>query len=111
MGNESQLIERIRRSVEFKKYRIRIHAVRHMIEEGFDERDLTQAMAGRCKLLEDYRDEFRCLVLGHFNVSGGLRSPLHVVIDYSNRMLIDIVTAYIPQKPWWETPEKRRKLK
>ena len=34
-------------------------------------------------------------------------SPLHVVCDYSNDEVVDIVTAYIPPKPWWETPSRR----
>ena len=34
-------------------------------------------------------------------------SPLHIVYDYSNDEVVDIVTAYIPQKPWWETPSRR----
>ncbi|HTS70069.1 MAG TPA: hypothetical protein VMO17_13895 [Terriglobia bacterium] len=33
--------------------------------------------------------------------------PLHVVCDYSDSNVLDIVTAYIPQKPWWTTPSKR----
>ena len=99
-----RLLTRIKRAVAQQGYRVRIHAVRHMIEEGFDERDMANALAGKCKLLEDYPDEFRCLVLGYY---GTLRSPLHVVVDYSNARVIDIVTAYIPQRPWWETPERR----
>ena len=34
-------------------------------------------------------------------------SSLHVLCDHSNDDIIDIVTAYIPQKPWWQTERKR----
>lgn len=41
------------------EYRIRINAVRHMVEEGLDERGLTAPLAAMSKLLEVYPDEFR----------------------------------------------------
>jgi hypothetical protein len=39
-----------------------------MIEEGFDEEQLVEALRGRMHVLEEYPDEGRCLVLGrvHF---------------------------------------------
>ena len=107
----TRLVTRIKRSVAQKRYRIRIHAVRHMVEEGFNERELTEALTGESRVLEDYPDEFRCLVLGYYPMGGTLRSPLHVVVDYSNEGWIDIVTAYIPQRPWWTTPDKRGRSK
>ena len=36
-------------------------------------------------------------------------SPIHMVCDYSNRKLVDIVTAYIPQRLWWISPVRRGK--
>ena len=93
-----------------KRYRIRIHAVRHMIEEGFDEDNLLEAMAGRSRVLEDYPSERRCLILGYFTMEGKARAPLHVVCDYSSPKLVDIVTAYFPQKPWWISPSQRGRL-
>jgi hypothetical protein len=96
--------------VEARKYRVRIHTVRHMIEEGFSEDNLVEALTGKSKILEEYQDELRCLVLGYFKMSGKVRSPLHIVCDYSSDEVIDIVTAYIPQKPWWLTPTKRGRI-
>jgi hypothetical protein len=32
---------------------------------------------------------------------------LHVVCDLSDEEVLDIVTAYIPQPPWWVTPSRR----
>lgn len=100
-------LERIGRLVGASRYRVRIHAVRHMIEEGFSEGDITGALIGKSKIVENYPDESRCLILGYFNFSGGARSPLHIVCDYSSESSVDIITAYIPQKPWWTTPTRR----
>jgi hypothetical protein len=69
-----------------------------------------EAIANRSRILEHYPDEGRCLLLGYFKMDDKIRSPLHVVCDYSNDALIDIVTAYIPQRPWWDTPTKRGRL-
>ena len=109
MSVERELLKGIKRLVGARRYRVRIHAVRHMIEEGFGEADLLEAVAGKSKILENYPDESRCLILGQFSLSEGLRSPLHVVCDYSHVMLVDIVTAYIPQRPWWVSPTRRGK--
>jgi hypothetical protein len=81
--------------------------VHHMIEEGFSEENLIDAILGRSRILEDYPEESRSLVFGYFRLSGKVRCPLHAVCDYSNLEVIDIVTAYIPEKPWWSTPTKR----
>jgi Domain of unknown function (DUF4258) len=110
MSGAQTLLATIRGLVSAKRYRIRIHAVRHMIEEGFDEENLLQAMAGRSRILEYYPNEGRCLILGYFPVGEGARSALHMVCDYSDPKLVDIVTAYLPQRPWWITPGKRGQL-
>jgi len=78
-----------------------------MIEEGFSEEDLLESLLGRCKILEDYPSETRCLLAGYFRLSQRVHCPLHVVCDYSKDEVVDIVTAYIPQKPWWNTSTKR----
>ncbi|MCI0488158.1 MAG: DUF4258 domain-containing protein [Blastocatellia bacterium] len=107
MDAEQELLERIKRLIGSNKYRVRIHAVRHMIEEGFSEENMVEAVTGKSKILEAYTDESRCLILGRFSVSEKTKSPLHIVCDYSKEELVDIITAYIPQKPWWVTPTRR----
>ena len=107
MQAERELLERIQSLIGAKKYRVAIHAVRHMIEEGFSERDVLEALAGKSRVLENYLDESRCLVLGYFQSSEGVPSPLHIVCDYSKDQLVDLITAYIPQAPWWDSPTKR----
>ncbi|MBA2732807.1 MAG: DUF4258 domain-containing protein [Acidobacteria bacterium] len=107
MNAQQELLAKIKRLAEANKYRIRLHAVRHMIEEGFSEENIIETLRGASKILEDYNDELRCLVFGYFELGERTRSPLHVVCDYSSGEAIDIITAYIPQKPWWLSPTRR----
>jgi len=109
MGDEYAILESIKKLVISGKYRVRIHAIRHMIEEGFNETNTIEALTGNSKIIENYPDDYRCLILGNFHFAEAATSPLHIVCDYSMPDLIDIVTAYIPQKPWWITPTKRGK--
>ena len=78
-----------------------------MIEEGFDEKILLEALRGGLRVVEEYPDEARCLVLGHFHFETGARAPLHVVCDLSQESMLVVVTAYIPQRPWWASPMQR----
>ncbi len=111
MLTEAELLEWIKEAVNAGNFRTRSHATRHMFEEGFQEQDIIAALIGKLRLLENYPDETRCLVMGYFQISEKVRSPLHLVIEYSDEELIDVVTAYIPQKPWWLTPWQRGKTK
>ncbi len=111
MTHEYILLEKIRKLVKSGRYRIRIHAIQHMIEEGFDEANIIEALtAGKSKIIEDYTDDCRCLILGKFHFTKNTASFLHIVCDYSMPDLVDIVTAYIPKKPWWLSPTKRGKV-
>ena len=60
---------------------IRIHAVRHMIEEGFNETNVVEALKGKSKIIEDYSDDCRCLILGNFHFPKGATSTLHIVCE------------------------------
>ena len=101
------LFTTIKRLVNKGRYRVKLHAVRHMIEEDLSERDIIAAMLGESMILEMYDEDKRCLILGYFLWNDRIKLPIHVVCDYSNKRLIDIVTAYIPQKPWWISPTQR----
>lgn len=109
MPTEADLLQRIKALVRAGNFRIRSHAVQHMFGEGFTENDIVEAVTGKTRILEHYPDESRCLVMGYFQMSENVRSPLHIVFEYSREDAVDIVTAYIPQKPWWVTPWKRGK--
>lgn len=102
-----EIIALIRQHVNVGSYRIRSHVVRHMIEEGFDENQLLEALTGKLQLLEEYSEEARCLVLGRFSFTSRTSSSLHIVCDLSNDEVLDIVTTYIPQGPWWISSKQR----
>lgn len=110
MTQDHIILEKIRPLVISKNYRIKIHAIRHMIEEGFSEGNIIEAIENG-KILENYTDEKRCLIVGSFYFTETTTSPLHVICDYTNSEIIDIITAYIPQKPWWISPNRRGKIK
>lgn len=107
MSSSSDPLKRIQRLIGKGAYRVRLHAVRHMIEEGFDERQMLDALGRKLTLVEAYPDEARYLVLGHFHFTSKTRSPLHVLCDVSLKDVVDIVTAYVPQQPWWTSPTVR----
>ncbi len=111
METDAELLERIKALVGIGNFRVRPHVTRHMFKEGIVENDLVEAVTGKCRILEHYPDESRCLVIGYFQMSENVRSPLHLVFEYASEDTVDIVTAYIPQKPWWVTPWQRDKRK
>jgi len=100
-------LQALRKLVQEKHYSVRSHAVAHMFKEGFSERDIVEAiLTGR--VLEVYPEECRCLILGYPHLEEvDTTIPLHVVCDYYDPMWVDIVTAYVPQRPWWITPTQR----
>lgn len=109
MEHQNALLESIKQLVASNKYRVRIHSLRHMVEEGFYETNILEAITSKSKILENYPDDNRCLILGRFHYAKAVTSPLHIICDYSRDNLVDIVTAYVPQKPWWVDPTKRGK--
>ena len=58
--------DKIKELVKGKHYRVKIHAVRHMIEEGFSEKEMIDALLGDSKIIEPYDADKRCLILGYF---------------------------------------------
>ena len=103
------LLAKIKKLIGYGHYRVKIHVVKHMIEEGFSEKDVIAAILEESKIIELYDEDKRCLIMGHFLWDNKIKSPIHMVCDYSNRKLVDIVTAYIPQRPWWISPVRRGK--
>jgi hypothetical protein len=108
MPSGPALLERIAALARFGRYRLRLHAVRHMLEEGFDEGNIIEVLTGRGRrILEEYPEQHRCLVLGSCVIGAKRHIHLHVVCDLSDEEVLDIVTAYLPQLPWWVTPSRR----
>jgi len=61
-----ELLTTIKKLVKEERYRIKIHAVRHMIEEGFSEKNIIDAILGESRIIEMYDEDKRCLILGRF---------------------------------------------
>lgn len=109
MGPQPDPIDRLQALVQDRHYRLGLHAVRHMIEEGFDENQLLEAVGGKLRIVEEYTQESRYLMLGYFHFTQKTVSPLHMLCDLSKPGGVDIVTAYIPRRPWWITPTRRER--
>lgn len=107
---EMNIFKNIQEAVQKGNYALRPHAVSHMLAEGFEESSIVEAVENG-RILEHYIEEERCLITGTFRVSENDSESLHIVLDYwsESRAIewIDIVTAYIPRYPFWETPYKR----
>jgi hypothetical protein len=46
------LLAKIKKFIGDRRYRVKIHAVKHMIEEGFSEEDVITAILGESKIIE-----------------------------------------------------------
>jgi len=89
------------------------HAVQHAIKEGFERRNIVEAIL-RGKIVAEYPHEHRMLVCGKTTIPGGSVAYLHVVCEYFDPVDIEFVTAYIPDEVQWERPpfkRRRRKVK
>jgi len=108
------LLKKIRKSVQEKNYALRPHTVSHMLAEGFDESNIVEAV-GNGKILELYHEEDRCLIAGTFQLTEKIKGSLHIVVDFWSESetveWVDIVTAYIPRRPFWKTPHMRGRRK
>lgn len=80
------------------RYRIGPHVAKHMLQEGFIEHDVVTALQWGRELAVYAQDE-RMLVLGYMLVPPRLKLPLHVVVEYKNPRILEIVTAFIPKEP------------
>ena len=52
-----ELIAKIKKLVGEGRYRIKSHAVRHMIDEGFSESDIIAAILGGNRIIEMYDED------------------------------------------------------
>jgi hypothetical protein len=100
-------LDDLRPLVKAGHYRLAPHATRHAACEGFTERDVVDAVLFGRELVRYWEDE-RLLVLGYLSVSGAVRIPLHVVLEYRRARWVDVVTAFIPEQP--HRPVSRRRL-
>ena len=55
MADKPASLENIRKLILAGQYRIRIHAVRHMLEEGFTEANIIESITGNSKIMKTIR--------------------------------------------------------
>ena len=91
-------LDDLRPLVRDGRYRIARHAVRHAAAEGFTEHDMVATLLHGRELVRYLEDE-RLLVLGWLPVSGSVKLPLHVVVEFRVSRLVEVITAFIPHDP------------
>lgn len=78
MGSQNSPLARIQALARARQYRIALHGVEHMIAEGFDEKQLLEAIRGKAKVLEEYLEDARYLLSGTFASRLALRPACSV---------------------------------
>ena len=101
-------IELIRERVRAGKYLVRSHAVVHALKEGFNRRQMVEAILNG-KAVEEYPADQRVLICGKVTLEEGPLIYLHVVCEYADDVYVEFITAYIPDELSWEYPPFRRR--
>jgi Domain of unknown function (DUF4258) len=100
--------EELKKRIEDEEYLIKSHAIGHALKEGFDRRNIVEAICNG-KIIEKYESEQRVLICGATKLAGKTAIYLHIVCEYSDNIYIEIVTAYIPDEEFWEKPPFKRR--
>lgn len=87
----------IKNLVQNGQYHVRLYALQHALKEGFSERDMVQAVTSG-KIVETYPERMRVLICGRTTIDDIVELYLRVVCEYRYDDVIDLVTAYIPNK-------------
>ncbi|MFN0121179.1 MAG: DUF4258 domain-containing protein [Blastocatellia bacterium] len=101
-------IAEIQRRVRDGNYLIRAHAVSHALKEGFDRRQMVDAVLNGA-MIEEYPEDLRVLICGRVKISMSVEVFLHVVCEYADPVYAEFVTAYLPDETLWEKPPIRRR--
>lgn len=99
-------IDAIRASVQKGSFFVTDHALTEGFKDGISVADMLNVIQTG-KIIERYPDRKRCLVYGH-NADA---IPVHVVVDFSAKRSVDIVTTYVPQRDQWIKNQVRKKRK
>ena len=101
-------VELILERVRSGKYLVRSHAVVHALKEGFDRKQIVEAVLNG-KIVEEYPADQRLLICGRATLEDGTSIYLHVVCEYADDVYVEFITAYIPDELLWEQPPFRRR--
>lgn len=99
-------IDQIRRLIRNERFAVIDHAITEGLKDGITVADMLQAIRTG-KVIERYPARRRCLVSG-LSASG---LPVHIVIDFSAKYMVDIVTTYVPQGDQWIKSQLRKRRK
>jgi Domain of unknown function (DUF4258) len=99
----------LREKIFEETYLIKSHAINHALKEGFDRRNIIEAVSNG-KIIEIYEFENRLLICGQTKLTDSITIYLHIVCEHSDDIFVEIITAYIPDEDLWLNPPfKRRK--
>ena len=101
-------IEQLRRRIKRGAYLVKSHAIQHALKEGFERKHMVEAILNGA-IVETYPEEKRVLICGQAMFPEGQKIYLHVVCEYADRVYVEFVTAYIPDRSLWEEPPVRRR--
>lgn len=99
-------IDAIRAAIQNGNLFVTDHALTEGFKDGISVADMLDVIRTGA-IIERYPERQRCLIYGR-NADA---IPVHVVIDFSARKTVDIVTAYIPQRDQWIKSQVRKKPK
>src|SRR5262245_20286343 len=97
-------IDQIKRLIRKGNFAVIDHAITEGLKDGITVADMLQAICNG-KIIERYPERDRCLVAG--SSASGL--PVHVVIDFSARYMVDIITTCVPQGDQWIKSQVRKR--
>jgi hypothetical protein len=101
-------IETIRERVRAGNYLAKGHAIQHALKEGFERKDMVEAVLDGT-IIEEYPDDQRVLICGRTTLWENTVIYLHVVCEYADPVYVEFVTVYIPDEEIWERPNFRRR--
>lgn len=101
-------IQVLRERIQRGDYLVKSHAIQHAIKEGFDQKNMVEAVLGG-RIIEEYPEASRVLICGEVRLLGSIGVYLHLVCEYADPVYLEFVTAYIPDETAWEWPPFRRR--
>lgn len=99
-------INAIRAAIQNGTFFVTDHALTEGFKDGISMADMLDAIRTGA-IIERYPERQRCLIYGR-NADA---IPIHVVVDFSARRAVDIITTYIPQRDQWIKGQVRKKPK
>jgi len=101
-------IKTIQNRIHAGHYLTKPHAVQHALKEGFERKHILEAILNG-EIIEEYPEDKRVLISGMTMLEDGTHVYLHVVCEHAQPVILDIITAYIPDVLQWEPPTFQRR--